>query len=133
MEKNKKYEEFLEDARKRFEEGMNHLDFHNRYFGIGSKFMPKTREEREEYFRSGIPREIMKMRDELMRQQPDVFFPSEGIPVPGGKEYSGNILIRCSKSLHKALDEEADREGVSLNQLCVTKLAVLLNKAVKVD
>lgn len=126
-----KYEHILEDARQRFAENMNHLDFHNRYFGYGSKFMPPTEQEREEYFASGVPREIMKMRDELTDKQPEISFPDEGVPVPGGKEYSGRILVRCAKSLHQALSEEADREGVSLNQLVVAKLAVQLNKATK--
>ena len=126
-----KYEHILEDAKQRFEEGMNHLDFHNRYFGYGSKFMTQSEEERKEYFASPVPREIMKMRDELAKKQKDVNEPSEGVPMPNGKEYSGRILIRCTKSLHRALDEEANRENVSLNQLCITKLSVLLNKAVK--
>jgi len=126
-----KYDYILEDAKQRFAEGMNHLDFHNRYFGYGSKFMPATEEERKEYFATGIPREIQKMRDVLMKRQPEITLPDEGVPVPGGKEYSGRILVRCPKSLHQALDEEANREGVSLNQLIVAKLAVMLNKAVK--
>jgi len=126
-----KYNHILEDARQRFAEGMNHLDFHNRYFGYGSKFMPQTQEERKVYFGSSIPGDIMTMRDELMRAQPEVVVPDEGIPSSGGKEYSGRILVRCPKSLHEALVEESDTEGVSLNQLCVTKLAVLLNRSVK--
>lgn len=126
-----KYDYILEDAKQRFAEGMNHLDFHNRYFGYGSKFMPATQKEREEYFTTGIPREIQKMRDELMKKQPEITFPDEEVPMPDGKEYSGRIFVRCSKSLHRALNEEADREGVSLNQLIITKLAVTLNKAVK--
>ena len=129
--KNEKYEKILKDAKERFTEGMNHLDFHNRYFGIGTKFMPATQEERKEYFESGVPQEIMRMRDELMKQQPDVKETGEGIPLPGGKKYSGTIYIRAPKSLHQALAEEADREEVSLNQLCITKLSVLLNKAVR--
>ena len=33
------------------------------------------------------------------------------------------ITIRVPNSLHRELVEEAMREGVSLNQLCLTKLA----------
>ena len=47
------------------------------------------------------------------------------------KEYSGKLLLRLPKSLHKALAEEAEKEGVSLNQLIMCKLGVLLRKATK--
>jgi predicted HicB family RNase H-like nuclease len=33
------------------------------------------------------------------------------------------ITVRVPESLHHELLEEAQREGVSLNQLCLTKLA----------
>jgi predicted HicB family RNase H-like nuclease len=33
------------------------------------------------------------------------------------------ISVRLPNSLHKELVEEAKKEGVSLNQLCLTKLA----------
>ncbi len=33
------------------------------------------------------------------------------------------ITVRVPESLHKELLDEAKREGVSLNQLCLTKLA----------
>ena len=38
-------------------------------------------------------------------------------------EYSGKFFIRAPKSLHRALDRMADREGVSLNQFLVATLA----------
>ena len=33
------------------------------------------------------------------------------------------VIVRVPDSLHRELKEEAKREGVSLNQLCLTKLA----------
>ena len=39
---------------------------------------------------------------------------------------NGTIPIRMSRSLHEALLIEADNEGVSLNQLCITKLSTQL-------
>ena len=33
------------------------------------------------------------------------------------------VAVRVADTLHKELAEEAKREGVSLNQLCLTKLA----------
>ena len=38
-------------------------------------------------------------------------------------EYSGKISLRLPRTLHKELSERAKREGVSLNQYAVYKLA----------
>ena len=40
-----------------------------------------------------------------------------------GGEILKVINVRLPNSLHKELLEEAKKEGVSLNQLCLTKLA----------
>jgi predicted RNase H-like HicB family nuclease len=46
------------------------------------------------------------------------------IPRPSSEDiYSGKILARMPKSLHKALMEKAKDEGVSLNQLVVYLLS----------
>ncbi len=39
------------------------------------------------------------------------------------KEYSGKLMIRVPRSLHKELVESAKKEGVSLNQYALYKLA----------
>ena len=44
---------------------------------------------------------------------------------------SGKFVVRLPQSLHLALEREAEREGVSLNQLVVAKLAVQLRSAVE--
>ena len=41
----------------------------------------------------------------------------------GLDEYSGRVLLRLPRSLHKALREEAAAEGVSLNQYLLYKLS----------
>jgi hypothetical protein len=41
---------------------------------------------------------------------------------------SGKFVVRLPKSLHAALELEASREGVSLNQLVVTKLAINISE-----
>jgi antitoxin HicB len=47
-----------------------------------------------------------------------------GEPCPPIREaYSGNLRLRLPKSLHARLAREAEREGVSLNQWLVAKLA----------
>jgi predicted RNase H-like HicB family nuclease len=46
----------------------------------------------------------------------------EPIPPPQ-RRHSGNLRVRLPVSLHGRLAREAEREGVSLNQWIVTKLA----------
>jgi|tagenome__1003787_1003787.scaffolds.fasta_scaffold20592683_1 antitoxin HicB len=49
-----------------------------------------------------------------------------GLPIPeptAVPEYSGKVLVRMPKSLHRRLIERAELEGVSANQLAVTILA----------
>lgn len=38
--------------------------------------------------------------------------------------YSGRLVLRIPKSLHKALKERAKTEGVSLNQYMIYKLSI---------
>ena len=49
-----------------------------------------------------------------------------GEPVPrprGVRNFSGRFNVRMPCELHKRLVEDAEEEGVSLNQLVVTRLA----------
>lgn len=47
------------------------------------------------------------------------------IPVPETvNNYSGKFVVRLPKSLHQKLAIEANKEGVSLNQLALYKLAL---------
>ncbi len=39
------------------------------------------------------------------------------------EEYSGRLVLRIPRSLHKALKETAEIEGVSLNQYMIYKLS----------
>ena len=46
------------------------------------------------------------------------------IPIPETAEkYSGKFVVRLPKTLHQRLVIEAEKEGVSLNQLALYKLA----------
>lgn len=46
------------------------------------------------------------------------------IPVPSAaKKYSGRFVVRLPSNLHQHLAEEAERNGVSLNQMVATLLA----------
>ena len=47
------------------------------------------------------------------------------IPIPETAEkYSGKFLVRLPKTLHQRLAIEANKEGISLNQLVLYKLAL---------
>ena len=51
----------------------------------------------------------------------DEFTPLE--EVRAEREFSGKVLVRLPKELHRMLVEKAQHEGVSLNQYCLYKLA----------
>jgi hypothetical protein len=109
----------LEEAKKDFTANMNWMDFSNKYFSQGSPYIPKTREERKEFIESPEFREVQRMKGMLEDAQPDVMEPTV-------KVYSGAISVRVPKSIHRSLAEEAEIEGVSLNQLILAKISVTL-------
>jgi len=52
---------------------------------------------------------------------------SHGLVAGATPTKSGRFVVRVPRSLHAALEREAEREGVSLNQLVMAKLALQLN------
>ncbi|PHM09661.1 type II toxin-antitoxin system HicB family antitoxin [Nostoc sp. 'Peltigera malacea cyanobiont' DB3992] len=49
---------------------------------------------------------------------------NDNIPLPSSNDsYSGKLLLRMPKSLHRHLAEISEREGVSLNQYIVSLLS----------
>lgn len=60
----------------------------------------------------------------------DAISHGEAIPEPIDEDYSGRILLRAPKSLHKELVERARREGVSLNQFMIYQLSKSLGRKV---
>jgi len=49
---------------------------------------------------------------------------NQDIPLPReDREYSGKFNVRLPRSLHRKLDQMAEREGVSLNQFLVSTLS----------
>jgi predicted HicB family RNase H-like nuclease len=58
----------------------------------------------------------------------DMKKPSDGqsdVTAPTEKNYNGSISLRVPKSLHRSLVKEAQAEGISLNQLILTKISVI--------
>ncbi len=71
------------------------------------------------------PEEALGMIEDAMRCWLQVSL-DDGDPIPEPRpdeEYSGKFVVRVPKSLHRRLVEEAEREGVSLNQLVNVALA----------
>ena len=78
-----------------------------------------TRAEREKFLKT----EQYKKVRELLTQA----IHASGLVEGGTPEKSGRFVVRLPRSLHAALEREAQREGVSLNQLVVAKLAAQLS------
>jgi predicted HicB family RNase H-like nuclease len=78
-----------------------------------------TRAEREEFLKT---KQYKKIR-ELLTHAMD----THGLVDGATPKKSGRFVVRLPRSLHAALEREAEWEGVSLNQLVVAKLAAQLN------
>jgi hypothetical protein len=88
--------------------------------GLVAKAYP-TREEREGFVKTDQYRAIRRLVDDAVQRTGLV----EGSKP---KKKSGRFVVRVPSSLHEALENEAQAEGVSLNQLVLTKLAVQMSK-----
>ena len=101
-------------------------DFSNAMFdpehGLVARLFPGPAERRA-FYRTREFREV----DRLMKQLMDRF----GVAGGATPTKSGKFVVRLPKTLHFALEREATREGVSLNQLVVAKLAVTLDKSAR--
>ncbi len=87
------------------------------------------------------PEEIEKRFQQINAQEPEELTPDDAALLKAAEDmddgsvvsldelrnsldgYSGKILLRIPRSLHKTLKQEADIEGVSLNQYMLFKLA----------
>ena len=69
--------------------------------------------------------ELYESMNEAMEGYLEVML-EEKLPIPlpeTPEKYSGKFVVRVPKSLHQRLAIEAKKEGVSLNQLALYKLA----------
>ncbi len=78
-----------------------------------------TQDSREAFHKTKEYKEIRA----LLREKMD----ETGLVKGATPRKSGKFVVRLPRSLHAALEREADTEGTSLNQLVVTKLAVQLD------
>lgn len=73
--------------------------------------------------------EALEMLEEAKRAWlEDALESGEEIPEPS-REYSGRVLVRMPRSLHRELAQRARSEGVSLNHLIVYHLARSLGQS----
>jgi antitoxin HicB len=113
----------LEVARQHAAGGGNWIAFHNALFGIGgclTELFP-TQAERVQFGKTAEHRQIMELLEQLQDAEEDQ-------PEPLA-DASGRFILRVPRSMHAALMAEAKAEGISLNQLCVAKLATQLRAA----
>jgi len=116
-----KANEVLEEARALASTAKSWTDFSNALFaqdnGVVARAFPRMTERQAFY---DLPQydEINMVLLELIKRF--------GIAQGAAPQKSGKFVVRVPRTLHSALDIEAQKEGVSLNQLALTKLSVRL-------
>lgn len=106
--------------------GKNWVQANNAVYGKGGKFpeLFPTSSERTAFAK--LPQ--FKKLSELLSSFPEPAAQEELVrPIA---EVSGQLRVRMPKSVHAALIKEAETEGVSLNQLIVSKLSVQLRACI---
>src|SRR5438876_175790 len=113
----------LEQARQLAAKVGSWADFSAALFDYSTGLVPRTfpdERERQAFFDSPQNEEISSILIALMKKY----------GVVGGanpQEKSGKFVVRVPKTIHRKLEVEAKAEGVSLNQLAVTKLSLPLS------
>ena len=125
MTKKTKYQQALEFAQQEARSAKTWVDLHNALFGIGGRCteMFTTVKERTAFTKSKEHAQIMALMDKCREEKGE---PSTKM-VDLTENANGTILLRLPKSIHAALIAEAKLEGVSLNKLCLAKLATQLH------
>ncbi|HEY4330827.1 MAG TPA: toxin-antitoxin system HicB family antitoxin [Phycisphaerae bacterium] len=120
-----KEQKILAEAKEIAASATTWADFSNALFdpeeGIITRVI-RTREQRRAFTKTPEYAEIQRLLDELIDHT--------GLSEGATPAKSGKFVVRMPTSLHMALEREANREGVSLNQLVVTKLAFQLGAMV---
>lgn len=113
----------LRKAKQLAKQRVSWTEANNALFGIDSQFGSSfaTREAREAFHEGPEYAEIRRLLADLP-------LPHESAAASDGP--SGKFLLRLPRSLHAALQAEAEAEGVSLNQLALSKLSLALREAV---
>jgi hypothetical protein len=112
-------------AERRAEQAADWVELHNALFGLGGKAteLLATESERTAFARTEESKRIFALLD--------------GLPQAAVKDFgellataNGAISVRLPRSVHAALLAEAKAKGVSLNQLCLSKLVAQLRAVI---
>ena len=123
MSFNKKANLILERARELAPQVRSWADLSNALFDQQDGLISRTFTdplERDAFLDTEYYEELQGIVDSLM----DKF----GILDGATPKKSGRFVVRVPKTIHEVLDIEAKREGVSLNQLALTKLSLPLRR-----
>lgn len=125
-EQEKKY---LAEAQEMVAENVDFRVFHNHFFSQTSSLLKGlSKEQRKALVKSSLYRKLTELETQLGVDQGYLAVDKKtGKTVE--REFSGEFRLRVAKSLHQKLVIEAKREHVSLNQLCLIKLAQPLETA----
>lgn len=119
-------EEILAEAKLLAAQAANWADLSNALFdpidGLVATRFPHAA-ERLEFRKSDAYSHLHSLVEEKMQQT--------GVIAGAEPTKSGRFVVRLPKSMHAALEREAESEGTSLNQLVVTKLSARLSNLVQ--
>lgn len=124
----RKAEHVVEQAKAILPSMKNWADFSAGVFGHRDGVIAKTfpeEAERQLFYDTEQYKALCVMRKRLMEKF--------GVNKGANPEKSGRVLVRLPKSVHKALEIEATKEGVSVNQLAVSKLSLPLRERIDLD
>jgi predicted HicB family RNase H-like nuclease len=114
--------ELVQSAKRLLADAKTWADLSNALFDPNEGLLAgafRSREERAAFVQSEEYRQIRNLLEEAITRT--------GIVGGAAPTKSGRFVVRLPRSLHAALEREANQEGVSLNQLVVVKLAVQLS------
>ena len=114
-----KYNEALRFVEERAKTAKSWIALNNAFFGVGGKLSQlfPTREDCTAFSQS----------DQYKRIQEIIESSFDNSESDGP---SGQFRLRIPRTLHAALIEEARAEGISLNQLCLSKISLQLRAQV---
>lgn len=119
--------EALQFAKKLAAKRLDGITIGNALFGAGGKLTQLFPDMRERAALAGS-RAYNDLCD-LLDQERDNKGDPPGELADRLSTASGQTIVRMPRTMHAALLAEAEAEGVSLNELCVSKLAVQLRSA----
>jgi predicted HicB family RNase H-like nuclease len=117
-----KPQRLLQKARELAQKVESWADLSNALFNASDGLLTtayRTRAERQAFTKSKEYKEIVSLIDRAKERF--------GLIEGATPKKSGRFVVRLPQTLHAALEREAASEGVSLNQLAVSKLSIPLS------